>query len=205
MTNHDRYERCRAAIHCRPDQMRARVLSVLFEHFDQEVAAQDVVAAIGTTPMHGARGGEPCEVRHVMAKMTLGYLQYRLYQMTDYRIVVDIKRSAILVTTKEKAAGVKTHVFPFANFTGHDPRKDIRVDEQSRYLDEALLSDRATSEEDPSDRFMWKEGDLFFSKKGKRMNLPSLMIRQKMTMSQRNDVLTIAPNSALPGLSAFSR
>ena len=159
MTNHDRYERCSAAIHCRTDQMRARVLSVLFEHFDQEVAAQDVAAAIGTTPMHGARGGEPCEVRHVMAKMTLGSLQYRLYHMTDYRIVVDIKRSAILVTTKEKAAGVKTHVFRFANFTGLDPRKNIRVDEQSRYLDEAYRPP-TTSPQDPSDRFMWKEGDL---------------------------------------------
>jgi hypothetical protein len=134
MTNHDRYERCRAAINCRPDQMRARVLSVLFEHFDQEVAAQDVVSAIGTTPMHGARGGEPCKVRHVMAKMTLGLLQNRLYQMTDYWIVVDIKRRAILVTTKERATGMKTHVFRFTNFAGHDPRKDIKVDEQSRYL-----------------------------------------------------------------------
>ena len=74
--------------------------------------------------MFGARGGEPCGVHHVMAKMTLGYLQNRLYRMTDYRIVVDIKRSASPVTTKEKAAGVKTHVFRFTNFTGHDPRKD---------------------------------------------------------------------------------
>ena len=53
----------------------------------------------------------------------------------DERIAVDIKRSAILMTTKEKAVGAKTHVFRFANFTGHDPREDIRVDEQSRYLD----------------------------------------------------------------------
>jgi hypothetical protein len=76
--------------------------------------------------MFGARGGEPCGVHHVMAKMTLGYLQNRLYRMTDYRIVVDIKRSASPVTTKEKAAGVKTHVFRFTNFTGHDPRKDTQ-------------------------------------------------------------------------------
>lgn len=149
MTNPERYERCRAAIHCHPDQMRARVLSILFEHFDQEVAAQDVAAAIGTTPMFGARGGEPCGVHHVMAKMTLGYLQNRLYRMTDYRIVVDIKRSAIRVTTKEKAAGVKTHVFRFTNFTGHDPRKDIRVDEQSRYLDETHRPPTTSPQEPP--------------------------------------------------------
>jgi hypothetical protein len=135
--NRAEYERCRAAIHSHPDQMRARVLAVLFERIGQKVTAQKIADAIGTTPMFGARGGEPCQVKHVMAKMTLGILQNRLYRMTDWRIVVDRKNETILLVSKEEAAGMKTYVYRFTNFEGHDPSRDIRVDAESRYLDEA--------------------------------------------------------------------
>ena len=48
---------------------------MLFQHLGQKVTAQKVADAIGTTPMFGARGGETCQIKHVMAKMTLGILQ----------------------------------------------------------------------------------------------------------------------------------
>jgi hypothetical protein len=133
---HDEYELCRAAIHSHPDQMRARVLAILFEYLGQKVTAQKIADAIGTTPMFGARGGEPCQIKHVMAKMTLGILQNRVYRMTDWRIVVDRKSETILLVSKEEAAGMKTHVYRFTNFEGHNPARDIRVDAESRYLDE---------------------------------------------------------------------
>jgi hypothetical protein len=134
--NRDVYERLRALIHGHPDQMRACVLSVLCEHLGEEIHAQDIADIIETTPMFGKRGGDPCRTHHVMAKMTLGYLQNRIYRMTDYRIVIDIRREMILLTTLEKAIGVKTHVFSFDNFAGHNPARSIRVDAESRYLDE---------------------------------------------------------------------
>jgi hypothetical protein len=133
--NRDVYERLRALIHGRPDQMRACVLSVLCEHLGEEIHAQDVADIIETTPMFGKRGGDPCRTHHVMAKMTLGILQNRIHRMTDYRIVIDIRREMILLTTLEKAIGV-THVFSFDNFAGHNTAKSIRVDAGSRYLDE---------------------------------------------------------------------
>ena len=68
--------------------------------------------------------------------MTLGFLQNRIYRMTDYRIVIDIRREMILLTTLEKAIGVKTLVFSFDNFAGHNTARNIRVDAESRYLDE---------------------------------------------------------------------
>jgi hypothetical protein len=136
-TNHEEYERCRAAIHCHPDQMRARVLAVLFERVGQKVTAQKIADTIGTTPMFGARGGETCQTKHVMAKMTLGILQNRLYRMTDWRIVVDRKSETILLVSKEEATGMETYVYRFTNFEGHDPARDIRVDAEGRYLDES--------------------------------------------------------------------
>lgn len=134
--NRDLYDRLRAAIRCHPDQMRACVLSVLCEHVEEAIHAQDIADAIETTPMFGKRGGDPCHIHHVTAKMTLGYLQNRIYRMTDHRIVVDIRRETILLTTMEKAIGLKTYVYSFDNFTGHDPKRNIRVDAESRYLDE---------------------------------------------------------------------
>lgn len=134
--NREVFERLRSLIHGHPDQMRACVLSVLTEHLHEDIHAQDIAAIIGTTPMFGKRGGDPCHTHHVMAKMTLGFLQNRIYRMTDYRIVIDIRREMIRLTTLEKAIGAKTHVFSFDNFSGHNSARNIRVDAESRYLDE---------------------------------------------------------------------
>jgi hypothetical protein len=129
------FELARKAINAHPDQMRALVLSILFENFDKWISAQEVANIVKITPKFGKRGGEACKVKHVMAKMTLGILQNRLYRNTDYRLVVDFDHDKILLTTKSKAKGMKTYVFSFEHFAGHDSGRNIKVDIEYRYAD----------------------------------------------------------------------
>jgi hypothetical protein len=129
------FELARKAINAHPDQMRALVLSILFENFDRWMSAQEVANIVKITPKFGKRGGEPCKIKHVMAKMTLGILQNRLYRNTDYQLVVDFDHDKILLTTKEKAKGMKTHIFSFEHFAGHDSGRNIKVDIEDRYAD----------------------------------------------------------------------
>jgi hypothetical protein len=129
------FETARKAMNMHPAQMRARVTSILFENFDGWVSAKAIAEQIGTTPKFGKRGGEPCEVKHVMAKMTLGIIQHRLYRFTDYRLVIDYDKDRMLLTTKERAKGMETHILGFDHFEGHDPARNIRVDAEGRYVD----------------------------------------------------------------------
>jgi hypothetical protein len=129
------FERARHAMNMQPDQMRALVTSILFENFGSWVSAKAIADQIGTTPRFGKRGGEPCQVKHVMAKMTLGIIQHRLYGFTDYRLVIDLNDDRMLLTTKKRAIGMKTRVLGFKNFKDYDPARNIRVDAEGRYID----------------------------------------------------------------------
>jgi hypothetical protein len=131
MDKHEKEPAYRAALVAtgnRSYSMRGVLLGVLFEHFDEWLSAKEIAAIIRITPTLGSRSGDPCDEKHVMANMTLGIVQRRIWTRTSYAILVDPNNTIVRLTTKEKAKGVPTRVFDFSNFDKNlaDPQRYLR-------------------------------------------------------------------------------
>lgn len=105
------YYRMMEIMNTRPDSMRGVVLALMHERKGRWVYAQELAEIIGTTPTLGARGGEKCQAKHVIAKMTAGFLEARARERNcDFRLVIDpgFERMA-LVPKREENAWRKEH------------------------------------------------------------------------------------------------
>jgi hypothetical protein len=98
----DTYEQTIKKIGTRSESMRGVVLDEMFDHIGIWVDAKHLADKIGITPKLGNRGGVPCTVKHVTARMTAGHVARRLAgNHCDYRLIVKGEFLALVLPDEE--------------------------------------------------------------------------------------------------------